>query len=69
MTQEILVVGFGAVGAICKLPYSLLNTLSVSYFRSDAYSLHRTDKVRLTVVARGNYELIKGKYSAACRRI
>ncbi|KAJ3937434.1 MAG: ketopantoate reductase PanE/ApbA C terminal-domain-containing protein [Lentinula lateritia] len=41
MTQEILVVGFGAVGAIY------------------AYSLHRTDKVRLTVVARGNYELIK----------
>ncbi|KAJ4488322.1 ketopantoate reductase PanE/ApbA-domain-containing protein [Lentinula aciculospora] len=39
--QEILVVGFGAVGAIY------------------AYSLHRSDKVRLTVVARGNYELIR----------
>ncbi|KAJ3728883.1 ketopantoate reductase PanE/ApbA-domain-containing protein [Lentinula raphanica] len=39
--QDVLVVGFGAVGAIY------------------AYSLYRSDQVRLTVVARGNYALIQ----------
>jgi hypothetical protein len=57
--KDVLVVGFGAVGAICAffvtIPLPSLN------FRKDSYILNRSGMAIVTSVARSNYKVVNGE--------
>ena len=65
--KDILLVGLGAVGTICEcLPINISHRvmrsiLTTASFLTDAYVLQRKGLARVTVVARSNYDAVKGE--------
>jgi hypothetical protein len=60
---DILLVGYGAVGAICECSLyrdDLLRS-SAEDGRLDAYILIQSQRAHVTVVARGNFDAVQGR--------
>jgi 2-dehydropantoate 2-reductase len=56
--KDVLLVGFGAVGAVCELVDHLLLRKVVLMCFVDSLILKRSNLARVTIVARSNYDLV-----------
>lgn len=61
--KDILLVGFGAVGAICPSIQHIalpLQSFHSNHASQDSLILKNSGRARVTVIARGNYEIVNG---------
>lgn len=61
--RDVLLVGFGAVGAICKY-FSNARSISDTWHHVDSLILKRSGLARVTSVARSNYDIVNSACSA-----
>lgn len=58
--NEILIIGYGAVGSICRCMFQLCIACVLHPMVLDSLVLKKSGMARVTVVARSNYEIVKG---------
>lgn len=64
--KEVLLVGLGAVGALCEHITDPYNTLSTHFVCLDSLIFKRSGLARVTAVARSNYSIVQGAFEFPC---
>ena len=59
--MDILLVGFGAIGALCTWGTRHYSAECVSCKSSDSFVLQQSDNARVTVVSRSKHNILSGE--------